>query len=496
LYRTGDVAVRRADGTIEVLGRTDNQVKVRGHRIELEAVEAAVLRHPGVTAAAARTWAESTGELRLSVYIVAADDATAPSLADLRAFLQNSLPESMIPSDVIPLPAIPLTRHGKVDRPRLPAPSASQPDRLSSTPGSSEELRLAAIWADLLGRNHIGLDDNFFDMGGHSVLVAALQQRIATDIGLHIPVAELFHWPTVRQQAEVAQRVAKGTSVLPPGVHALQPFGTRSSIFWVHHLNRNLAKCLGDDQPFLSLVLTAGDLSSLGRTPTLQSIAACLRSKIHASQISGPLTIGGQCASGILAYEIAQQLRASGHDVSLLVLLDVPNPSYSNPSNWLIGATKYLRYGLKRARRLGLRVSLVYISQHLFKRLPRKVGTQSSRTEMRVAREMIEAAALSYQPEKYDGNVLLILASERPPHANFLPGWQAVVSGNLQACYLNAHHRNMLDGQNVLSVANAIRSHLISSTKKEPKLCRVDPSGPVHSGILVEVSEEMVFDQG
>jgi amino acid adenylation domain-containing protein len=484
LYRTGDVAVRRVDGTIDVLGRTDNQVKVRGYRVELEAVEAAVLRHPHVAAAAARAWPESTGELRLSVYVVAID-SLAPSLADMRAFLGDRLPDSMIPSDVIPLPAIPLTPHGKVDRARLPAPTANETTLpLQTTLCSSEEARLAAIWADLLGWKNVGLDDNFFDLGGHSLLVAALQQRIAKEFGQVIPVTELFHSPTIRQQAELAQRLVKGKSVLPPGVIALNPYGTRNRIFWVHSLNGKLLKAMGDDQPSFIVSLTAEDVASLGEAPSLQSIAACHLQKILATQSKGPYAIGGQCAGGVLSYEVASQLQAGGHEVSLLVLLDAPNPSYLNlrSRHPLTPKLSHLRYLLKRAARLGLRISLVYLRERLLKRFARSARTKSARTEMRITQEMIEDAARAYQPEKYEGKVLLLLASDRPPHLNFVPGWKAVVPRNLHTHYVDGHHRELLDGQNVQSVADAIASHLISTIDDKSLSCGCDTPRRTGSG--------------
>ena len=471
LYRTGDVAVRRQDGTIEVLGRTDNQVKVRGYRVELEAVEAAVLRHPHVAAAVARAWPESTGGCRLSVYVVANDEALVPSLTDMRAFLSSSLPDSMIPSDVIPLPTIPLTPHGKVDRARLPAPPASETRFQRTTPSSRSphEARLAATWADLLGLEQVGLDDNFFDLGGHSLLVAALQQRIATEFGKCIPMAELFHNPTVRQQVELTQRLVRGQPALPTGVFALQPHGTGNGIFWVHYLNSKLAQAIGDKQPFLAVALTADDFTSLGGTPALQSIATCLVRKILATQSKEPYTVGGQCAGGILAYEIASQLKAAGHEVSLLVLLDAPNLSYVRTQERLTDKLSYPRYLLKRAARLGLRLSSVHIGELLHNHLARALRTKSARTEMRVAQEMIEAAARDYQPQRYEGKTLLVLASDRPPHRNYLPGWQAIVPHSLHTQYVDGHHRDFLNPQNVRAIADAILSRLKSSTDDDSR---------------------------
>lgn len=149
--------------------------------------------------------------------------------------------------------------------------------------------------------------------------------------------------------------------------------------------------------------------------------------------------------------------------MSLLVLLDAPSPSYSESCDSLTRKLSYLGYVLKRAKRLGLRTSLVYLHQHLHKRFVRT--SQSARTEIRVA--MLNAAVLAYQPEKYEGKVLLLLASDRPPHVNLLPGWRAVVR-NLHTHYVDGHHRDLLDTRNVRNVADAIVSHLTTDGSLYP----------------------------
>jgi amino acid adenylation domain-containing protein len=455
LYRTGDVAVRRDDGTIVVLGRTDNQVKVRGYRVELEAVEAAVLRHPDVAAAAARVWPEPTGDSRLSVYLVAHDGAAVPGAADLRAFLRRNIPDSMIPSDVTALSALPLTPHGKVDRSRLPRPIAKEKPVLPATPGSPEEARLCRIWADVLGSKDVGLDDNFFDLGGHSLLVAQVQQRIASEFGQRIAIAELFHSPTVRQQAKLMQKREPAEMALPPGVLALQSRGTGSSIFWIHYLNRNLVRELKDDHPFFVVSLTAEDTRTSGSAPSIESLAAHHVRKILATQPAGPYVIGGQCVGGVLAYEVARQLSAAGKEVPLLVLLDVPNPSRVKSLNTIATWSRYLRYLARRTAKEGARKSFQYVHELVSNQITRALRTKSAATPMRIAQEIIETAARSYRVGTYHGPVLLILSSEHAPHRNFLPEWKAVVPDDLHVHHVNGHHRE-LDANYAPTIAAAI----------------------------------------
>jgi amino acid adenylation domain-containing protein len=459
VYRTGDFARRRPDGKIQVLGRTDNQVKIRGSRIELEEVEAAVLRHPNVAAAAARAWHEAAGGMRLSVYIVARQ-SPAPSLHEMRTFLEVSLPESMIPSDLVPLSSIPLTPHGKVNRALLPAPVVIEAVTVQSEACSEEEEQLAAIWAQVLGRKYVGPTDNFFDMGGHSMLVASLQLRINSAFGHRIPVAELFHNPTVRQQARLVRRFVNNEVPLTPGVIPLQPYGTGNSIFWVHYLNGNLAEMIGTHRPFLSLALTSEDISALGNAPTLENIAERHVQKILASQPKGPYIVGGLCASGILAFEIASQLKSIGHEVSLLVLLDARNPSYLEREGSLLLKIRRAQYRIERIFRTGLLKSAVDFRKRLFKRLSIMANRTYAKTELGAAQEIIEAAAITYRPEKYQGKVLLLLASDRPPQVDYLDGWRSVIAGDFHCQYVDGHHSELIRIPHVRGVAEAINSQL------------------------------------
>jgi amino acid adenylation domain-containing protein len=329
------------------------------------------------------------------------------------------------------------------------------------------EERLIAIWTELLGTKPVGPKTNFFNSGGNAELVVRLQQRIFAEFGRDIAIADLVKSSSIREQAQLIRGQLIDVLVLPPGVLALRHYGARNSIFWVHYLGANLARAMGENQPFLSVKLTKEDVSSLGETPTLQSIAGKLLRKILATQSKGPYTIGGMCLGGVVAYEIAYQLQAEGHHVSLLVLVDPPNPSYFKSLYPMTPKLSQPRYLVTRVARLGLRTSLVKLREHLHERFVRLLDLESSKTEMRVIQRMIEAAAFQYRPPKYDGAVLLLLASDRPPHVDFLPGWQAVVPHDLHIQYVNGHHNEIMNQQQqVRSVAHAIASTLMSITTK------------------------------
>jgi thioesterase domain-containing protein len=273
-------------------------------------------------------------------------------------------------------------------------------------------------------------------------------------------------------------KTVKPERVLPPGVFALHPEGTRNSIFWAHTLSVDLAKELGDDQPFFFVTLTTLDFALLGETPTLQDLAACLVSKILTTQPKGPYNIGGVCIGSVLAYEIASQLRTAGNEVSLLVLLDAPSQPYLGSCSSLSGRFSHPRQLLRRVAQLGLRRSLVNLCKRPLKHLPR-VKAKFTRTERSVAHELIEAAAFAYHPEKYEGKVLLMLAIERDPYLNFLPGWEAVISSNrLYTQFVNGHHRELIRPQNVRNIADVISSHLLSTPGEKLESCVAgSPSG-------------------
>jgi thioesterase domain-containing protein/aryl carrier-like protein len=331
------------------------------------------------------------------------------------------------------------------------------------------QRQILAMWTDLLQRNQIGIDDNFFTLGGTSDIARSLQARIAKHFGRTISVHELLQNPTVRQHAELTRSSVTFKSALPHGVIPLQPNGTQRSFFWVQNLNVGLARAMGEDRPFLFVGYTEEDFASLDKAPSLQSIAACLLQKLMFVQPSGPYSLGGFSLGGTLAFEMASQLRSAGHEVSLLVLVDPPNPSYLGTRNPLTPKLKYPRYLLKRARQLGLRLSLRYFGDYLKIRFARIVRP-TNKPELKAAHELIESAAAGYHAEKYTGNALLVMATEHPPDVDFLPGWQEVLSGDLEIGHLKGHHRDLLVEPAVQTLANAILARLDQLTGEHPSM--------------------------
>ncbi len=475
MYRTGDRGLRRAGGEIEFRGRLDRQTKIRGQRVELDEIGNVLAHHPSLDFAAVITHVSQRGENQLVAYILPKEDAPVPTAHELQRHLLRSLPNYMVPAIFVRLHALPLSVNGKIDLTILAQPSDAKQleEKVARVSGSPIEEKLLAMVRTLLENDTVEAEHSFFLAGGHSFLSMQLVMLVRDAFGVDLTLRQLLEAPTVeRLAALVAMKLEADDKFVPPrGVLAPQPHRTPNSIFWVHYLNVDLAKVIGDSQPFFSVVLTAEDFSLLGEKPTLQSIAARLVCKILAIQPNGPYTIGGLCLGGIIAFEIASQLRAVGQEISLLVLVDPPNPSYIESLDSLKRAASYARYALHRALRLGLRTSFAYVREHLVRRLARAVKPKSARTAMSVAQEMAEAAAFAYRPQKYDGTVLLLLASERPPHVNYLPGWQAVITGDLHTAYVDAHHRDLLKAKNARTAAGRYSLPSRFREKRQDSIC-------------------------
>ncbi|RKH35463.1 amino acid adenylation domain-containing protein [Corallococcus praedator] len=216
MYRTGDRARWRSDGTVEFLGRVDHQLKVRGFRVEPGEIESALVRHPGVAQAVVVAREDVPGSARLVAYVVPGPDA-ALSVEALRAFARRSLPEHLVPSAVVVLEALPLTPNGKVDRKALPAPEGARDvAREYVAPRTETERRVAELWASLLGVERVGVEDDFFALGGHSLLATRAASRIRESFGVDLLLRELFESATPAALAARLDSLPRVMSRVPP----------------------------------------------------------------------------------------------------------------------------------------------------------------------------------------------------------------------------------------------------------------------------------------
>jgi acyl carrier protein len=204
IYRTGDIGRMLTDGRLLCLGRKDSQVKIRGHRLEIAEVEMALLDHPAIKEAIVVPRENPGGDRRLVAYLVART-SPAPAVSELRASLNKRLPEYMLPSTWMFLQAFPLAPNGKVDRQGLPQPSGSRPELNTAfaAPQTPIEIQLAEIWSEILAIHPVGLYDDFFDLGGHSLAATQVVSRVIRSFQLDLPLQSLFQSPTVAEMAAV-----------------------------------------------------------------------------------------------------------------------------------------------------------------------------------------------------------------------------------------------------------------------------------------------------
>ncbi|HYH44686.1 MAG TPA: non-ribosomal peptide synthetase, partial [Thermoanaerobaculia bacterium] len=222
-YRTGDLARWRADGQLEFLGRVDHQVKIRGFRIEPGEVEAVTRQHPGVRDCAVICREDTPGNRRLVAYVVAAGPEPV-DLGDLRRAAREKLPDYMVPSAYVPLPELPRNAHGKVDRRALPAPDSDRPLLGSAyvAPRTEVETALAAIWSDVLGLTRVGIEDDFFEVGGHSLLLTQVAARINDAFGVDVPLRELFQRSTIAELARALEALRWAAGAPAPAGEAAE----------------------------------------------------------------------------------------------------------------------------------------------------------------------------------------------------------------------------------------------------------------------------------
>jgi thioesterase domain-containing protein/acyl carrier protein len=327
LYRTGDRARWRPDGTVEFLGRIDRQIKVRGFRVEPEAVERTLLEHPSVREAFVLAQDLPEGR-RLVAYVTPAIDEATKGL--IRDALRQTLAAYEVPSFIVSVDTMPLNANGKVDQSELPPPSEQEALRAqASGPLDPLEHQLLEIWRDVLQVRAIDPDDDFFDSGGHSLLAVSLFARIENEMGIRLPLSTIFESPTVRELAGVLR--FNGWDAPWRTLSALTTTGTRHPLFFVTAGDGNsvgfgaLARRLGPDQPFYALQPRGMDGRRLFEV-RVQAIARHYVREIRAVQSSGPYFLGGRCFGTLVAFEMARILEAAGEQVPLLIALDSVGP--------------------------------------------------------------------------------------------------------------------------------------------------------------------------
>jgi amino acid adenylation domain-containing protein len=323
LYRTGDRVRWRTDATLEFLGRLDRQIKLRGHRIELEEIEKTLTRHPAVAACAVVLREDCPGERRLVAYWVAG--AHSPDVPDvLREHLRRHVPDYMLPTDFVQLPALPLTINGKLDRAALPARNVSRatPSEGIEAPTTTMEVTVADIFRQVLALEQVDHRVSFFDLGGTSLKVFRVLDQIRRRFGRDVSVAEMFSHPSVLDLASFLE--ASSSHSTPTRIVEIRRGGSRPPLYFPPGILGEIlvydaiVEALPDDRPIYGF----SERVSTDLAPSLEAMAERLCNQLCAFQPAGPICLAGYSFAGLLAYEMARQLVARGRQVAKLAIFD------------------------------------------------------------------------------------------------------------------------------------------------------------------------------
>ncbi|MBT9393363.1 amino acid adenylation domain-containing protein [Hymenobacter sp. NST-14] len=478
LYRSGDLARYLPDGSLEYLGRQDGQVKIRGNRIELGEIEAALNQLTAVKQAVVVACETPTGARQLVAYLVAATTPLPSAL--VRQHLAQRLPDYMVPTAFVWLPAIPTTTSGKTDRNALPAPPTSRPEgRLYVAPATPRQARLAAIWQRVLALDDIGNTDNFFELGGNSLLALKLMGAIEDETGQRLPISALFTAPTIRELAQLleARPAGQGWQALVP----IKPQGSKPPLYLVHGMGLNvmifndISRRLDPEQPVYGLQAIGLD----GVTEPLESIeemATAFLEEMLAHNPTGPYALAGYSFGGLIAFEMAQQLRRLNRQVSLLGMLDSDISDQTPPAALGLMGTYLHRVGwvcrslLKQPRQTA-RHYQSFVRWHLQGLLSRGMpqptaGEASAAGNRRAIWEKLQAASRRYVVRPYDGVIDVFRAKDRIHSIQDREwyGWKPFARQGVRVHDCPGNHDNLLRAPNDQAFARIMQRVLDASS--------------------------------
>jgi amino acid adenylation domain-containing protein len=482
-YRTGDLGRLRDGGQIEFLGRADFQVKLRGIRIELGEIESTLRQAPGVREGVVMA-CELGGEKNLVAYVVL-DQTQKPQVEEIRSFLQVRLPDYMVPAAFVVLDIMPLNPNQKVDRRALPQPTVENLVGFGNHVASRNEVEqtLVEIWQRILGIAPIGIQNNFFDLGGTSLSAVQMLSEIEKQYGKNLPITTLLQANTIETLAEVLQR--SGSEAIVEDVITLQKGGNKPPLFCIYGilLYRELVDNLDPEQPVYGVYLQEEvDLIKTGQLDQLNSIfkdtptvAARYLEAIRKHQPQGPYYLAGESFGGVVAYEMAQQLRSIGEEVALVALFDsmAPNCRIEIPRlerlklHMQLFAKEGFAYmarkmepQIKQIRR-NLEISLHQVYRKLNPNAAALPETIEEAIQEDIRQSVRAQASEAYFPQPYSGKVLLFRAMEKEVFDDYDRdlGWNKVAQ-DLEIIDVPGDHIGILKEPNVQVMASKLQTYL------------------------------------
>ncbi|HYU36207.1 MAG TPA: alpha/beta fold hydrolase, partial [Thermoanaerobaculia bacterium] len=460
VYRTGDLGRYRPDGAVEIAGRADAQIKIRGHRIEPAEIEAMLAAHPDLREAAVAAL-DLAGEARLVAWIVPHPHSIDPRPI-LRPWLLTRLPEPMVPSEYVVVEALPRTPNGKLDRRTLPAPQLSGAGA-GLRPRDVLEIELARLWEELLGRP-VGVRDDFFAAGGHSLLAVRLISEISRRLGRELPLSALFQGPTVERMAVLLRQ----EGALPPSGLVPLRGGTGRPLFCVHPAGGSVASYAAlarelEDRPVWALQARGLSPGEEPRT-SIEEMAAAYVEALCSVQAEGPYALLGWSLGGLIAYEMALQLAAAGERVEPLVLLDTwgrdrraETELPSDEAILLAALADLLPLAAEELSALPAESRAGHVLQRAREAgaLPPDFGPEEARRYLGIYKANLQAS-LAYRPAPYPGNAVLFRA-EDGPESDAALGWDERIQGDLTVIRLPGTHSTLIEPPQVEAIAAWLR---------------------------------------
>ncbi len=491
VYRTGDLAQWSAQGQLDYLGRIDNQVKLRGFRIELGEIEQRLCLYSSVKEAVVLLH-ETEHDKRLLAYITV-DNTNKPEVSALRQWLKKTLPDYMLPAQILFLDVLPITPNGKVDKKALPTPETIESSLDSKTaqnpPTTVTEEILAQIWIDLLGLDSenesthvssINSDDDFFAMGGHSLIAAQLIAQLQKIFHIKLPLVRLFENPTIASLARYIDDYEQTMTEKNKPWSPIVPFqlsGKKSPIFIIpggaaaEGELMNLVKLvhlLGKDRPIYGLRARGWD----GKQPPYESVEAMATDFIRAMQKiqpHGPYLLVGECLGGRVMLEVTQQLNQQGETIERLFLIEPPlYQGHSSFSSLMMNIIlPKLKNQWAQFRELSISEWLLYFI-HKMERLKRLLWPESIHLKTKISleetierlKEIHQNRILNHQPPKHVGDLTLLVTKKlrnNPPSR----GWDALATGSVTLMELPSNHEHTAYlGEDVEATAEHLKSCL------------------------------------
>lgn len=459
LYKSGDLARMLPDGNIECLGRSDQQVKIRGFRVELGEVEGALTQHPAIQQAAVVVREDIPGDKRLVAYVVSGGEDL--DIRELRSYLAGFLPEYMVPSVFSILPILPLTPSGKVDRKALPVPQSEHKVRSDViAPRNHLETRLVSIFQRVLNTDSVSIQDDFFDLGGHSLTATRLLSQVKEITGRQIPLSVLFRGATVESLARlideqgdasdpVAMEIQRGHRDHLP-FFAIVPPGEESLGYAI------LARYMGPDQ---SVYKIQGHGSSRGEHPytsqELQSLASEYVAAIRSVQSDGPYCLGGLCAGVHIGERVVVELEAQGQQVAFFASIDTWVMQHSQRP-WLWRAN-YFQQRLRAASSRHWAEQCQIYKRAAINQLRKLVGKAPVRTEWHETYWPTD-----FVPTRFRAPVVLFKRPKQPFFYVKDPqmGWGARTMGGVEIYEIDFDHLNLLREPHVRTVGQKLAARI------------------------------------